>query len=106
VYGSAADGYIYYMDVDATTPSAISLRGSIGTANIKDPMGIAVHPYTNLIYWIDKTSKTGTSSLRSCNLDGSGYTEVLLYRLAQNSSLGTDEFTQLLTYSLTHSLTH
>ena len=87
VYDST-DGVIYYMDVDATTPTAVSLQAAIGASRIRDPMGIAVHPYTNLIYWIDKDSSSESSSLRSCNLDGTGYSEVLLYRKAQNSSLG------------------
>eukprot|EP00596_Hydrurales_sp_CCMP1899_P010196 CAMPEP_0119052758 /NCGR_PEP_ID=MMETSP1177-20130426/73946_1 /TAXON_ID=2985 /ORGANISM="Ochromonas sp, Strain CCMP1899" /LENGTH=594 /DNA_ID=CAMNT_0007032425 /DNA_START=1758 /DNA_END=3542 /DNA_ORIENTATION=- len=87
-----ADGNIYYADMDQTLPvTSHSLKAAIGFNNVIDPMGIAIHYYEQKIYWLDKNVTSNhprhLTCLRSCNLDGSGYSQVFLYRVVDNITI-------------------
>lgn len=85
-----SDGNIYYADMDQILPvKAYSLKAAIGFNNVIDPMGIAIHFYEKKIYWLDKNISINShpshlTCLRSCNLDGSEYSQVFLYRIVDN----------------------
>jgi len=92
-----ADGSLYWVSIDATTPIAYSLTSVIGQANLIDPMGIAVHMYEQRLYWLDKTSSlTLTHSvLRSCNLDGTAFNQTYVLRRAGNHSIISTNLTDI-----------
>ena len=75
------NGKIQWEYLDASSPSANDLTASIGQAYVIDPKGIAVHHYDEKLYWVDIKQIYGTnySVLRSCDFDGSGYAEIVIY---------------------------
>ena len=82
------DGNIYWADMDDDAPTAYALGAAIGSSNrVIDPMGIALHPYQERVYWMDRNATSRRSSLRSANLDGSGYREVFVYKLVGNMTV-------------------
>lgn len=87
-----ADGKIYKVSMDASTPSPTLLTTTIGQANVIDPKGIAIHFQTNKIYWVDiKLNVDGItwqSVLRSCDLDGSNYLLFTTYDKVRGHTVG------------------
>lgn len=88
-----ADGNIYYADMDQELPGRYySLKAAIGHDNVVDPMGIAIHLMEKKIYWLDKNISINNipahlTCLRSCNFDGSGYSQVFIYRIVDNVTI-------------------
>ena len=87
-----ADGKINWAYMDVHPVVSHTLNAVVGTSHIVDPMGIAVHHLKQRLYWVDKnvTASHGSAAaavLRSCNFDGTGYQQVLLYRKVDNHTV-------------------
>ena len=76
-----ANGKIEWAYLDDATPSANDLTATIGQAYLVDPMGLAIHHVEEKMYWVDRKDVSGTtySVLRSSDLDGSTYAEIIIY---------------------------
>eukprot|EP01041_Mallomonas_annulata_P002290 gene2290-4453_t len=80
----AADGKLYWAYLDAIYPSENDLTSAIGQAYLVDPRGIAIHFYSQRLYWLDKNLSQACTVLRSCDFTGGAYSQVFLYRYTVN----------------------
>jgi hypothetical protein len=49
-----------------------------------------VHYLQKKIYWIDRNISSQNSALRSCYFDGTGYSQVFLYKQIDNHTVSTN----------------
>lgn len=85
-----ADGGLYWTYMDSEFPTIHSLTAAIGQANLLDPMGVTLHLLQDKIYWVDKNTAKTESVLRSCNLDGTNYNEVIVFTTIDGLSISTN----------------
>ncbi len=74
----------------------LSITCLLFQTHIVDPHGLAIHYIEERIYWIDRTNASYRHSvLRSCNFDGTGYTQRIVYRSDINNHTVSTNVTDL-----------